>query len=67
MQNLQRKSKFIHQFENKYNTILCPEFYLSLKKSPPLGKIVTVISFNVFLKNYFKIGFTQSQSLQKFL
>jgi DNA repair photolyase len=27
MQNLERKSKFIHKFENKYKTILCPEFY----------------------------------------
>lgn len=28
MQNLERKSKFIHKFENKYKTIICPEFYV---------------------------------------
>lgn len=28
MQSLKRKSKFIHKFENKYATIICPEFYV---------------------------------------
>lgn len=28
MQNLERKSKFIHKFENKYATIICPEFFV---------------------------------------
>jgi len=28
MQRLKRKSKFIHKFENKYATIICPEFYV---------------------------------------
>lgn len=28
MQNLKRKSRFIHKFENKYKMIICPEFYI---------------------------------------
>lgn len=28
MQKLERKSKFIHRFENKYKGIICPEFFV---------------------------------------
>lgn len=28
MQTLERKSKFIHKFKNKYKTIICPEFHI---------------------------------------
>ena len=28
MKSIERKSKFIHKFENKFSTIICPEFYV---------------------------------------